>query len=496
MLCALLARPATAQPADLRASAAVIPNDVDLLVALDGAAEWRKGPSGPALTALLTGLLRTQDGTAAWGRFARQLGLDEEVAFDRLLGTHIVFANRADGPRQNWVLVSTIDRETERLLRQKLQAAPRRVQQGLPIMAIEDGRFWIASAVRGPHAQIVLGPATEQGLFDQVAAAVANPPRLRPDLPGPAGQLLRKDAAARALVVARLPAEEGGWIGATVTPDGRSFSAQFMIDSPMLATKDKPVEPWSRTAFDALDANAFWKSIDWPGGTGGDIVKTLGLESALDWARPLAALDLLDGRYALVVSPSDDALATAVLSWEASDVEALAPAGDAAVSRAVAPLFGNDPNAPPVGLGGAFPAAARSVDLGQTPAGQLLRVMFDSGPVLSWSFVRQQAPDGPLARGWWTIGLGKQDVSEVSRTLTGLEAEKGPRLPWVSLGAARPSAFVRELKKRALPLPESVRPLLNAAALVERIEWELFRSGDRTITGRGVLTLEAAPAIP
>lgn len=495
-ICLLAAPAAVAQRADLSSSAAVVPDDVDLLVAVDGAAEWRRGPSGPALTALTTGLLRSQDGTAAWGRFAAQLGLDEEIAFDRLLGTRIVFARRGAGPNQNWVLVSTIDRETERLLRQRLQAAPRRVQQGLPIMAIEDGRFWIASSVRGDKAQIVLGPAEDPALFDEVAGAVANPPRVRVDPPGPARQLLQKDAEARALIVARLPIEEGGWIGASVTPDGRSFSAQFVIESPALAVKDKDVEPWSRSAFDALSPDAFWKSIDWPGGTGSDIARTLGIDEALDWAQPLGALDMLDGRYAVVVSPADDALATVVLSWEASDVEALARAGDEAVSKAVGPLLAGAPDAPAIGLGGAFPGAARNVDLGQTPAGQLLRPIFDSGPVLSWSFIRQQTPHGPDPRGWWTLGLGKRAVSDVSRALTGAEAEEGPRLPWVSLGSARPSAFVRELKRRGVSLPESVRPLLNAGGLVERVEWELLRTGERTITGRGVLIVEPSSAAP
>lgn len=499
LACALslcLTGAAKAQRAELRGAAAVVPKDVDLLVALDGVAEWRRGPAGPALTALVTGVLRAQGGAAAWGRFAKELGLGEEAAFDRLLGTRVVFAERGEGPQSSWVIVSTVDRETERLLRRRLQPAPRKVQQGLPIMAIEDGRFWIASSVEGPVARIVLGPAATPALFDEVSRAVADPPRLRREPPGPAGQLLGKDAAARALFVARLPIEEGGWVGATVTPDGRSFRVQFMLDSPLLAAKDNPVEPWSRAAFDALDANAYLRSIEWPGGTGGDVVAALGIEDALEWARPFGALDMLNGRYAVVVLPADDAIATIALAWESNDIDALAPAGDQAVSRAIEPLFAGAPDAPAIGLGGRFPGAQRSVDLSQATAAQAMRVFFDNGPVLSWSFVRQKSDGPPLLRGWWTLGLGKQTVAEVSRTLTAAEAEQGPALPWVSLGSARPSAFVRELARRGVPLPDAVRPLINAAALVERLEWEMLRVGERTITGTGLLTLEGAPVLP
>lgn len=179
---------AASTPVDV---ASTLPDSVDLVLVIDRARELRASSLGALVQEKLkaSGLLDPL--SSAWSELAQQLKLGSDEAFDRLVGRRVVLATRLQGPRatgspgkeavsdRSWAILSLVDVSTERLLFERLQAAPRGIALGHQILALERGRYELTShrvnGVNGePQASvIVLGPSAQSELFDDLIATLA-----------------------------------------------------------------------------------------------------------------------------------------------------------------------------------------------------------------------------------------------------------------------------------------------------------------------------------
>ncbi len=143
--------------------------------------------------ALAVGLLsRTQ---ADWSALARRLDLTPAKALEDLLGGPAMLlvadpppaqppVEPAPGEAVRWAVVTAISEATERRLREKLDALPREIVDGKPVLSIEAGRLVLVSlpavaATRGDRTRLAViaptddaAPAPQQEAF--LRAVLAN----------------------------------------------------------------------------------------------------------------------------------------------------------------------------------------------------------------------------------------------------------------------------------------------------------------------------------
>ncbi|MBL0927092.1 MAG: hypothetical protein IBJ11_05495, partial [Phycisphaerales bacterium] len=150
------------------------PPDASVFVAAERGAEIRRGRVGELVQAVVeqaAGLGATRE---AWSRLAAGLGWSEEQAFDELLGRRIVFVSRGAG---EWAIVGEVSPGAAERLRRTLQPAPRGVEEGRPVLAVEAGAFELV--VVGPLGEgtvVVLAPGESAGLRREMAAAARGDP--------------------------------------------------------------------------------------------------------------------------------------------------------------------------------------------------------------------------------------------------------------------------------------------------------------------------------
>ena len=104
------------------------------------------------------------------------LGMGEEETFDAVFGSHIALLTRDTNPvgrPSGWTLVCDIDSRTGRILRKELRAAPRTIIKGVPVLAIEDGRFEMAVLSRDGRDRVLLAPQRSMGFLREIATALA-----------------------------------------------------------------------------------------------------------------------------------------------------------------------------------------------------------------------------------------------------------------------------------------------------------------------------------
>ncbi|MEL6741276.1 MAG: hypothetical protein AAFP26_11525, partial [Planctomycetota bacterium] len=164
---------ATAQEGDPWLLVSRLPESVRFAVGVEDGAALHRSDSGRALVRVLddAGLLgATMD---AWGGLASALGLDPLDAYEQLLGSRAVLGlgeavdrEGFDDPGQRWLVLSRVSEATEGLFRRRLDAQPRERLAGLPVLAIEDGRYRLA-VVRDGRARplLLLAPSGAQDLF-------------------------------------------------------------------------------------------------------------------------------------------------------------------------------------------------------------------------------------------------------------------------------------------------------------------------------------------
>ena len=183
-------------PASAAAAIADIPDDADLIIVVEHASELRASTIGDAVSRFLADAGLIADLNKAWSALADQLGLTRDEAFDRLLGQRLILVSKgaSQGKARLWAILSDITVDTDAKLKDKLQAAPRAIDQGHQILTIENGEYQLTSHLRGVPAPanpnlaksnrptrpapgdrvtLILGPSAKPELFDEMLAVVA-----------------------------------------------------------------------------------------------------------------------------------------------------------------------------------------------------------------------------------------------------------------------------------------------------------------------------------
>ncbi len=495
-LLALLAVPALAgrAPADVdpQAVGALVPEDVRIVVALDGAADVRTSPVGRVVVDLAS-LAGVMDGIAPpWAELADALGMTQERAFDELLGTRVVFASRFgpadDHARQRdaaWALMSWVAPDTADLLRQRLRAAPRDMLGGRPVLTIDGGRLGLllGPTERGRRV-LLIGPTDRRDLFDELGRSLDRGPD-RP-LADSAGfdRVTRLGRRGDAFILGRARDDGGPWIAALAEHADRRIDVSFLLADPAPGdAAPASVRTWSRDTFDALSRDVYALVLDQNdlGGHGRSLPR-LGPGLPL----PPEVRALMADRRALLARPAAAGPIEIALAVETLDVAEMSEVGDQLVEDLVRALPGGERLGDRVAsLRATPPLAVRTVDVSRAiPA--LEEFGWRAGPWLSWRGRATGEPCDPgQAPGWWTVGLGTAAVDDLSHAVA--TPTEGVSLPWMSLGVVRPGELLRALARAGAPAPDVLAPLQR----VREVGWEALRMGEGMVVGLG--RLEVGP---
>lgn len=185
MALVVCARGACAQPDDPWALLQALPARVDAAVVVDRAADQLDAPPGRALSRLVDDTGMFAETTRAWRELAGALQLDDARALHALLGQRLTVIVDFESPAfpmvlptARWALVTEVDQATAARLRESLNASPRALKSGVPVLAVENGRFELAVVRRrgASGGTLVLAPASAGSLLDAAIDAVVNPP--------------------------------------------------------------------------------------------------------------------------------------------------------------------------------------------------------------------------------------------------------------------------------------------------------------------------------
>lgn len=462
-----------------------IPDAARTLIVVDNAAGFRQSPAGAAATevvATVADFTRTKE---AWTGLSQQLKLTDAETFDTLLGRRVVFAAQPlPDDNLDWVILSTIDRDTEQRLRSALRATPRAIAGGFPVLSVENGRFELVLAPRNDDRILILAPAGSTGLFESVVRHVGKggpPQHLAATEP-----LLRARTLGgqpRALAVFR---ETDAWLSVTFQPVGNSIRASFIAGGEGVKTAE--VQPWSLDKFTATSRGALLSLVEsdsLPSNL--RIASRLGQASLTRIFMPPDPHRLRGGRVVVRASPSATGPIDLAVAMQTSSVDRLAVDGDRNVARFLASFkaAGDTANLP-YDFAGAAPAATRVVNLSEVlPPGA--RLGWKEGPELAWNYRVGGIPEGDNQSGWWTIGLGRPAVDQLSELLS-VPDPPHQIAAWLSVGMVRPSDILSTLQARGFPIP----PAAGALRWIDQIQWKCIRTPDALIQGDAGVDLTPA----
>ena len=418
----------------------------------------------------------------AWKELSARLGWSEREALTRIFGSRaIVVLERADG-RVRWGLFASIPVETERRLRDRLDAAPRAIVNGKPVLSIEKGLYLLASsAAREGTTNILIAPAGPGGLFDVLLPCLAAD---APALPSPA-----IDALARL----------GPWHVASVAkptqaPAGDYFAAAFRVVPPRVTAafecRERPV----------LDARA-----DWPAPSVSRIEQLAGKEGHAVFLDALAARSTgiaggLSKLFAVAAAPLGPAtdrffvLAPADSRWHTLAIGQRlegAATSDQIGSLWLAAAEDAPPDTLAGGLGAGAAEAPRATDLAATRAWWSAAFL---GPRASaaWQSV---AVDGHA----WCVtafapgrggAMAGQRLAEATQALTGDgPGGNGEARRWLAEVVIRPREAEARLASRLGFWPPPLRP-------VERLRAGFWIDGDGLVRGEAEIELAPPRAVP
>jgi hypothetical protein len=430
----------------LLAATAGLPETVDIVLAIDRAAELRRTSLGQGLVDLIDADGSLEDIERAWTALAGRLGYAGDEALDRLVGQRVVFASRAlpggSGQRE-WAVLSDVSRETESRLKQRLSVAPRTIDAGHQILSIEDGAYELTSNRRGGRVTLIMGPGGRSGLFDEIVAALgarsvraaplgttdafaraaeAGAPGGGPEVVvlmdlGPAGTQEDTGRWQDFLVMAgRRAGEEGSQDAA------RSWSTRVLVRDRARAPELLRIAPTSDAAFAALAEGALLA-----------VVQSAPLSEALGPGSPVGtvlgqvpiperARELTTGRQALSVRlvPALDGgeRVACTIALETSSTGELAGVLDASMARAMQTveqrLGVTAP--PPRDFGGFLPRAARVMPV-RVPEDSPLRTVTRRPLSVAWAYPGVDPGETPRGAsgtwGWWAMSLVQGAEGEI-----------------------------------------------------------------------------------
>lgn len=166
------------------------PDDVDaVLVLMNPAERILLGETGPAARSSLTSFGLFTETERAWESLSDSFGMDPDECIRALLSKRVVILwdhlnATAQNPLQllasadsRWVLSAEVDEVFVRRVRKHLKPVPRRIHQGKPIYAIEQGRFQlvIVDGLDAAPSRMIVSPRSGIELLDRVLDAFAHP---------------------------------------------------------------------------------------------------------------------------------------------------------------------------------------------------------------------------------------------------------------------------------------------------------------------------------
>ncbi len=179
-LCARGTSGAQAGPYEILSSV----EDAALMVHIEDGAHLRSTRCGRFLLELGGGISRFDDLGRRWREFARQMGMEQDEAFDALLGSSCGLVRDSLRSEGTWVVLSRVSQKTARRVLSGLRSVPKSAVEGVPVVAIESGRVHAAVIGQGRTALLVLGERTDTALFQAVVARARAPQRGRVERAG------------------------------------------------------------------------------------------------------------------------------------------------------------------------------------------------------------------------------------------------------------------------------------------------------------------------
>lgn len=486
--------------------AAGAPAEADVVLAIVNASELRADAFGGAAVPLLTEALRGSELGAAWVALAQRMGWSPDATFDALLGERVLFvAKRNDGKAMRWAVAADVSLDAERRLRERLDVAPRVIVGGKPILSVEQGRFELISERSRHGARIILAPAGERGMLDEVALTARRNTCAKRLAEAPEFDDLARMPPGQALLFVRMPEPIGGWAGLSAKCEDTTISAHVLTRPERSIIGAAEVAPWSRAVFDRFAHGALAAVMEWRAGAD-DIPELcaplVGLLPPLD-DHP-GALDALGERYAVVVRQRDNGAPTVSAAIELRDAGAFAPTGDAIIERLLSRL-----GLSATGIATMTPDTTRTVDLAPglerlaKDASAVAHAITLAGASVSWAF-RSEAHDlvafggETPGAGWWIVALDGKAFEHAAIALCGgAVTERGDARKWLSLGTARPSDLIEALDRvgaRGLTTGAGrLAGALRALGHVDRVDWSTELISDNEQASEVVVRLRPAP---
>lgn len=162
-------------------AAAGLSRAAELVIVIDDADDLRRGVSGRAaieLFARSAGAIEPLE--RAWRDLAQQLALDDDRAFDELLGRRVaILVDGLEEPEPRWAIIALVPGATKHRVITRLNATPRRMSQQVQVLGLEGGRLELAvlpGDARDGTRQIVLAPRGAD-LIDRLIALEREPVR-------------------------------------------------------------------------------------------------------------------------------------------------------------------------------------------------------------------------------------------------------------------------------------------------------------------------------
>ena len=517
---------------DLGSVVARLPTSVDLALALDNGAALRRELGTMPLLLTLATQPRPEAVFEAWSELAGELGMTDAEAFDLLLGRRMIIAGAdlqyGDTGDPQWALLSEIDPATERSLREKLGAAPRRIVGGQVVLEFEHGSFLMATssgrlrctpggAFQNTPAStlLLLAPADDRRLFEQLLPLLhcRTPESSLSQLP--VGQAVESMRARDAVFFSRLPDAEHAperFVAANIGLVGGSWQIDATLapaDSWLPGVDREAPRAWSPDLLGTLPPNPALVMI----GTR-DAVREARL-----WSMPLVGLPLPDPESAGLGSllgtrsmfavwlgagsgqepevlmatdtPNLDRLIGPADGYLSSQGAGSTPEHSASVLRQAAP-----------GEAGRGPSVLRSVLLRTDPAA----VGIES--TLNWLYVPEDcegAEPGAAARegvgqpGWWVLHYQPRQSAQAAPSAASASAFAGltPRR-YLHIGMAEPRAWGERMAAASGgggPAGETAQLLASPFVLPQiwSIRWAVwYDDGGRRISAE--VTLDLTPA--
>lgn len=481
-----------------------LPADVDFALAVRDMTKVRAMPLGQGTTSLVqTGILIGGAGQSrafkAWRELSAKLGFDEDQAFDALLGDRFVCASRVrkDGDH-DWVMYSRTTPGIARLVRERLDVAPREIKHDRVLMSLEGGAYRLGSMISGNEAWLMLAPTDRDSLFQQITEHNGEPGWARLGPTRPMHEIKSLGDGELALYMTLGAGKNSGWLGVIAGARGDTVGFRMKSDpgKPLPA-----IEPWPTTMFDELRDGALLTHIERlptreqaraideaheNDGTMWDKIRDL-----LDIPHRMLGQDLnliLGRRLALSAFSKPAGGVSLGIGLEASDVKALATPGDAAMRSVVDSIrsFYNAHEAE-FDFVGALPRANRRITLEPWKKGGWLPP-FGKTMSITWSF-RDSLGHAPA--GWWIVGSDEDVFKRSAEALTAGDDPNGvaETAPWLMLMETHPAAIIESLRTGGVQFPDALRGLGAMESIRMRTWISDDQAGDDLVVGEGSIRI-------